>query len=117
MDKTEQIKTYMEKLGLTEKEALQLWEDDHNEEMLPEVKELTEKAKHIKRYEQSGKPRKKANKERKVDNTKKAILTEIKTLLEGMGATVTKVQTETKIMFTFEQSDYTVQLTKHRQKK
>ena len=51
-DKEKAIRNYMDKLGLTQDEALQLWEDDHSNEDLPEVKALTEKAKHIKRYEQ-----------------------------------------------------------------
>lgn len=116
-EKEKVIHNYMDKLGLTQEEALQLWEDDHSNEDLPEVKELTEKAKHIKRYEQSAKPRKKADKERKVDFTKKEILAECGKALENMGANITNRQTETKIMFEFNCESYTLQLTKHRKKK
>lgn len=116
-DKEKTIRNYMDKLGLTQDEALQLWEDDHSNEDLPEVKALTEKAKHIKRYEQSAKPRKKAEKERKVDIQKKEILEECGKALENMGANITNRQTETKIMFEFSGESYTLQLTKHRKKK
>lgn len=116
-DKEKTIRNYMDKLGLTQDEALQLWEDDHSNEDLPEVKVLTEKAKHIKRYEQSSKPRKKAEKERKVDIQKKEILEECGKALENMGANITNRQTETKIMFEFSGESYTLQLTKHRKKK
>lgn len=117
IDKEKAIRNYMDKLGLTQDEALQLWKDDHSNEDLPEVKALTEKAKHIKRYEQSSKPRKKAEKERKVDIQKKEILEECGKALENMGANITNRQTETKIMFEFSGESYTLQLTKHRKKK
>lgn len=116
-DKVITIQNYMDKLGLTQDEAIQLWEDDHSNKDLPEVIALTEKAKKIKRYEQSAKPRKKAEKERKVDVQKKEILEKCGKALKNMGANITDRQTETKIMFKFKGESYTLQLTKHRKKK
>ena len=44
-EKEKAIENYMKTLSLTREEAEQLWEDDNSDEMLPEVAELTEKAK------------------------------------------------------------------------
>jgi len=82
-----------------------------------EMAEMEIKAGNVKRYEQSDKPRKKTTKERKVDETKKRILSAVKVLLEGMGAEVLGVKTETEIAFTFGGDRYTMKLTKHRPSK
>lgn len=75
-------------------------------------------AKEIKRYEQAEKKeRKPSAKVRKVDEQKKRILSEVKTLLDGMGADVQAVKTETEIAFVFGGDSYTIKLTKHRPKK
>lgn len=75
-------------------------------------------AKEIKRYEQAEKKeRKPSAKVRKVDEQKKRILSEVKILLDGMGADVQAVKTETEIAFAFGGDSYTIKLTKHRQKK
>lgn len=79
-----------------------------------EMAEMEIKAGTVKRYEQSDKPRKRATKERKVDETKKRILTNVRILLEGMGATEASVKTETEIAFLFGGDRYTMKLTKHR---
>lgn len=79
-----------------------------------EMAEMEIKAGNVKRYEQSDKPRKKATKERKVDETKGRILGNVKVLLEGMGAEVLGVKTETEIAFLFGGDRYTMKLTKHR---
>jgi hypothetical protein len=80
--------------------------------------EETEKAvnsiKSERRYEKSDKKRKPTTRERKVDETKKSILAEVRTTLEDMGAEVEGVKTETEIAFTFGGDKYTVKLTKHR---
>jgi len=82
-----------------------------------EMAEMEIKANGIKRYEKSDKPRKKSIKERKVDETKKKILLAIKVLVEGMGADVTNVKTETEITFNFNDEKYSIKLIKHRKKK
>lgn len=82
-----------------------------------EMAEMEIKASGIKHYEKSDKPRKAVKKERKVDETKKNILTNCKALLECMGADVTTIKTETEITFLFEDEEYSLKLIKHRPKK
>lgn len=59
---------------------------------------------------------------RKIDKTKKAILENIRVLIEGMQLnndepTNTAMKTETELTFTYNGELYTLKLTKHRQKK
>lgn len=82
-----------------------------------EMAEMEIKANGIRRYEKSDKPRKTAKKERKIDETKKRILTDCKILLEGLGADITNVKTETEITFNFDNEEYSLKLIKHRPKK
>lgn len=79
-----------------------------------EMAEMEIKAGGVKRYEQSEKPRKKVQKERKVDETKKHLLDCTRVLLEGLGAEQVTVKTETEIAFLFGGDSYTMKLTKHR---
>lgn len=72
--------------------------------------------KEIRRYEQKEPSKRKVNKVRKVDEEKKRLLMDTKTLLEGLGANITEIQTETEIKFTFNSNNYTMKLTKHRKK-
>lgn len=81
-----------------------------------QMAEMEIKAGGLRRYEKSETPRKPANRERKVDETKKHLLTCIRVLLEGMSATVTSVKTETELTFTFEDGEYSLKLIKHRPK-
>ncbi len=82
-----------------------------------EMAEMEIKAGGLKRYEKSDKPRKQSTRERKVDPTKKKILTNCRVLLQGMGADIASVKTETEITFTFEGEEYSLKLVKHRPKK
>ena len=68
----------------------------------------------VKRYEQSEKPRKKAEKVRKVDEEKKILLQNVKDTLEDLGAKILYIKTETEVTFAYNGNDYTVKLTKHR---
>lgn len=86
-------------------------------EKAEEMTEMEIKANDIKRYEKSGKPRKAVKKERKVDTTKKRLLMDCKVLLEGLGAEILGVKTETEVTFTFEGEEYSLKLIKHRPKK
>lgn len=83
-----------------------------------EAKEMAEmeiKAnKDCKQYVVSDKPRKKAEKVRKIDEEKKHILGCVKTLLEGMKAEIISTKTETEIEFGYGGNRYTIKLTKHR---
>lgn len=60
------------------------------------------------------KPRKTAQKERKVDAEKAEILTACKELVEDLGGNVTNVKTETEISFLFNGTEYSLKLIKHR---
>ena len=82
-----------------------------------EMAEMEIKANGIKHYEKSDKPRKTVKKERKVDATKKRLLMDCKILLEGLGAEILGVKTETEVTFTFEDEEYSLKLIKHRPKK
>lgn len=109
---------YMLKLGITRAEAYQLIEDDLSDEMTPEQKELTEKAKTLGRhYETSIAERKKSKRERKINKTKGYLLDEIEICLSDLEVEITGRKTETEIHFTFEGKNYTLKLTEHRQKK
>lgn len=81
-----------------------------------EMAEMEIRASQNRHYEKSETPRKSSAKERKVDETKKRILTNCRILLEGMGAAVTSTKTETEIAFTFEEEEYSLKLIKHRKK-
>lgn len=81
-----------------------------------EMAEMEIKAGGLKRYEKSDKPRKQSTRERKVDPTKKKILADCRVLLEGLGADVIGVKTETEITFIFEGEEYSLKLVKHRPK-
>ena len=114
MSKENDILTYMKKLDISRAEAEQLWQDDHDEVVTPEMEEMEKKAKQIKRYEKSDTPRKKGTKERKVDAEKGRILKACKVLIEGMGGLVSKVNNEADFSFTLNENAYTLKLIKHR---
>ena len=82
-----------------------------------EMAEMELKASGNRHYEQSEKPRKVVKKERKVDETKKRLLTDCRVLLEGLGAQTLSVKTETEIVFLFNGDEYSLKLVKHRPKK
>ena len=70
--------------------------------------------KDVKRYEQGEKPRKKAEKVRKVDEEKRYLLQNVKDTLEDLGAETKLIKTETEVTFTYNGNNYTIKLTKHR---
>lgn len=80
-----------------------------------EAKEMAEMEMNApKRYEHEEKPRKKAEKVRKVDEEKKEILSGLQVYIEGKGAENITVKTETEVSFTLNGNAYTLKLTKHR---
>lgn len=81
-----------------------------------EVAKMELKAKGLKRYEQSDKPKAKTQKERKIDYEKQFLLNLVE---KGLGATVNQVQrkTETELSFEYGGNSYTLKLTKHRKEK
>ena len=116
-NKEKEIKKYMEKLNISYQEAEQLWEDDNSDEILPEVAELTEKAKkNLKRqYEiNPDKKRKTSTKERKVNTTKKFLLEKFVEAFKDLDITEYKTFTETEIDFKYNDKTYTLKLTEHK---
>lgn len=112
--KKKEIQKYMDALGISREEAEQLWQDDHDDVVTPEMEEMERKAKQIKRYEKSDAPRKKTTKERKVDTDKKELLS---LLIEGLTKKyprMVQVKNEAEFSFTFNENSYTVKLIKHR---
>lgn len=60
------------------------------------------------------KQRKPSTKQRKIDNEKLSILTECVDTLQLLGATVKGIKTETEVIFTFNDDEYSLKLIKHR---
>lgn len=104
----------MKALGISKKEAIEMWLFDNDYEDNAEVDEMTVKAKEVKRYEQADKPRKERKVERKVDEEKKKLLNLCRIPIEGAGGIVTNVKNEAEFSFTFGDNCYTVKLVKHR---
>lgn len=113
------IEKMMKSLGLTRDEAISLMREDEEIDKMTS-KEVTsdlsaEQKKAIKNATKTtSKPREKAKRERKVDETKKRLINDYRVLLEGLGAEVEPLKTEAEMHFTFEGDSYTVKLIKHR---
>ncbi|MBQ2175770.1 MAG: hypothetical protein II453_12170 [Alphaproteobacteria bacterium] len=108
-----EIQHNMKALGISEKEAIDMWLDDNDYTENEVVEELTKKAKTVKRYEQADKPRKKTVKERKVDEEKKHLINILVTSLNGEVSNIS-VKNEAEISFVCNENSYTVKLVKHR---
>ncbi len=114
-EKEQTIEKYIQKLEISREEAEQLFRSDFENEEPPEIAELSEKAKVIRRYEQSATPRAKSTKERKVDNEKLCILTKIEQLFSTeLKCENINRKTETEIKFSYNGNNYTLKLTKNR---
>lgn len=114
MTREEEIKRYMEKLEISREEAEQLWQDDHDEVVTPEMAEMERKAKKIKRYEKSDTPRKKAERTRKVDAEKYFLLNLLYNSLKADELELGAKKNEAEFNFTYKGQDFTVKLIKHR---
>ena len=89
-----------------------------NREDAEEVAKMELKAKGLKRYEQSDKPRKKTEREVKLDENKVKIISFLERVLTDSDALDVKIKNpQREITFIFEDEDYSVTLTKHRKKK
>ena len=114
MTKEQQIKSYMEKLGISYEDAEQLWKDDQEDYIGEEGEQMTAKAKEIKRYEKGNiSNRKKSTRERKVDTVKKYLLELCENGLNGFVENV-EYQNEVSISFDYEGEHYSLKLTRHR---
>lgn len=127
MTKEQEIQKYMDKLGITKAEAEQLWQDDHEDYVSPEMAEMEKKAKQIKRYEKSDTPRKKTSRERKPDPDKREIISTVAKNLErcvfdrvddyDLCVDIKILKPEREITFRVGSDEYSLVLTKHRPKK
>lgn len=117
--KVTDIQKIMKNLGCSYVEAVQVLMADAEVDKMPmsEVNnDLTAEQKSAVKSATIAHTKKKTavKKERKIDNIKKRFLNGIKTYLEGCGATITKVKTETELTFVFKGERYTIRLIKHR---
>jgi len=108
-----EIEKNMKVLEISRDEAIEMWLDDNDYIENEEAEALTEKAKVIKRYETSDKPRKKVTKERKVDEEKKNLINILVTAL-GDEVRNISVKNEAEISFLCNENSYTIKLVKHR---
>lgn len=108
------IDNYVDKLEISQAEAIEMWLCDNDYATNEEQEELVKKSKGQRHYEKSDTPRKKTTRERKVDEEKKHLISCIKVLLEGLGANISNVKNEAEISFIFGKNDYTLKLIKHR---
>ena len=114
MTKEQEIQKHMQVLGLTREEAEQLWEDDKEDFIGDEGEGMQAKAKkNIRNQGQSTKKRKKTTREKKVDNEKLEILKLCQGILEENGIIAT-IEKEVAIHFEIEDTQFTLQLTRHR---
>ena len=114
MTKEQEIQKHIQVLGLTREQAEQLWEDDKEDFIGDEGEGMQAKAKkNIRNQGQSTKKRKKATREKKVDNEKLEILKLCQGILEENGIIAT-IEKEVAIHFEIEDTQFTLQLTRHR---
>lgn len=112
-EREKKIELYMKNLDISREEAIQLIEDDENDEIGEEGEAMTEKAKEVKRYEKSTKERKKVVKERKVDEEKAHILEHLMEAI-AVETKIDSVKNEAEFSFAYHGNAYTVKLVKHR---
>ena len=112
------IEKMMKSLGVTRDEAISILRDDDEVDGMS-MKEVTsdltaEQRKTIKdATKTTSKPREKVQRERKVDETKKAILLVLADALTELGI-VSEMETETALHFDYEGAKYDLKLIKHR---
>ena len=116
MTKEQEIIKYMIALDISREEAEQLWKDDHDDVVTPEMKEMEEKAKKNRRYEKSSAPRKKVERERKIDPNKLALMSIINHAFFEAGIPYTP-KTESEFSFRYCGEEFTIKLIKHRKEK
>lgn len=80
-----------------------------NAEMTPEQRKAQKDA--LKTGTRKSAP---STRERKVDETKKFLLTEFAEIIRRGGGSVTPLKTEAEMSFTYDNADFTIKLIKHR---
>ena len=114
-----EVDTIVDKLECSIAEACEMWLADHDKVTNDEQEKATKDAqKNGRHYEHSTRPRKKTERERKVDETKKFLLEIIENALNSdENVFIYDRKNEVDLNFTYFGDDYTVKLTKHRKKK
>lgn len=108
------IQKMMLHLDCSRQEAIELIKSDESDEMTPEQAELEKKAKALpRRYEQSSKPRKKAERVRKVDEVKKGLLDLVLDALQDT-VKITEIKNELAAEFEYNGENYGIKITRHR---
>ena len=113
------IKDNMKEFNLSREDAVRMYFEDMelveagNKTAITEI----EAPKQKRTYTKSDKPRKKAVRERKVDEEKGTIIAELRSTLESNNATITSVKNEAELSFELNGNQYTIKLIKHRPKK
>jgi hypothetical protein len=117
MTREQEIENNMKLLQISREEAEQLYDDDHSDEVLPEVAEMEKKAKSMKRRYETDKTaeRKKSTRTPKIDTEKVEIINTIAEMLVADELKITNIQRE--ITFKIGENDYSLVLTKHRKNK
>lgn len=113
------IDNLVDNLGISIADACELWLADNGKITNEEQEKANKQAeKAPRRYEQGANPRKKVEKERKVDINKGYLLEIIKNALVNDGNCTNFVQNnEVTLDFTAFDEEFTIKLTKHRKKK
>ena len=118
MTKEQQIENYMKSLQISRAEAEQLFEDDQADFIGEEGEEMTKKAKEVRRYEQSDKPKSKKKREVKLDEDKVRIVDILyKNLLNCETADFQEIvvkNAQKEITFKLNDCEYSLNLVKHR---
>jgi hypothetical protein len=117
LTREQEIENNMKLLQISREEAEQLYDDDHSDEVLPEVAEMEKKAKSMKRRYETDKiaERKKSTRTPKIDAEKVEIINTIAKMLAADELKITNIQRE--ITFKIGENDYSLVLTKHRKSK
>lgn len=117
MTKEKEIQNLMKNLQISKEEAEEVYKADHEDIILPEVAEMERKAKKIKRYEKSNTPRKKVEREYKIDPDKYFLLNLLYNSLDPddiENFEFGNKKNDTEFYFTYKEKSYTVKLIKHR---
>lgn len=115
MTKEEQILDFMAKLKISREDAEQLFEDDLEDYIGEEGEQMTEKAKDLRRYEKSDKPKEKKKREIKLDEDKVKIINFLERVMTDSDALNIFVKNPQKeITFQYNGCEYSLNLVKHR---
>lgn len=114
-----EVDKLVDTLEISIADACELWLADNGKIVNEEQEKANKIAENApRRYEQGTAPRKKAKKERKIDENKAEILDLIrKSFGDHPDIEIIGQKTETELYFEYDNAKYTVKLTKHRPKK